>query len=350
MGQRFVERLATHPWFDVRALVGNESAGKKYGEAARPWLPETPCPPTVASEIVVTLDHLLTRRDIAVVFSALPSGVAGAIESKLAGLGFQVFTNARDHRMAADVPLLVPEVNADHLAQVETQAGPGFIVANGNCTSIILELPLAAVHRAVGVESCDVVSMQGISGAGYPGVSALDMVDNVMPFISGEEEKVQTEPRKTLGRLVHGRIEEADIPIRATCTRAAVREGHTEAVHLRLARPVGLDEVREALSSFAGPKDLAACPTAPKRPIHVAAAQDRPQPRLDRDAEGGMAVTVGRLRLSEDGRDLRFIVLGHNTVRGAAGQSVLNAEYALVRGVLKAERATAAATVSRKSR
>lgn len=338
VGQRFVQALHGHPWFELRALVGNESAGRRYGEAVRHWLPDTPCPDEVARQTVVSLSELERRGDVAVVFSALPSGAAGPIETRLAGLGFQVFSNAKDHRMDPDVPLLVPEINPDHLAQVKAQPGPGFVVANGNCTSIVLQLPLAALHRAFGVESCDVVSMQGLSGAGHPGVSALDVVDNVVPYIGGEEDKVEEEPQKTLGRLVGARVEPAGIPIRATCTRVPVREGHLEAVHLRLKRPTTVHEVADALASFRGPAGLPSCPTAPARPIHVTEAADRPQPRRDRDAEGGMAVTVGRLRLDADGRGLRFVVLGHNTVRGAAGQSVLNAEFALVQGVLRPQR------------
>lgn len=339
VGQRFVERLADHPWFELKALVGHDSAGKAYGEAAQPWLPDAPLPTSVASQRVGTLDDLLGRDDVAVVFSALPSGVAGPIESRLAALGFQVFSNARDHRMDADVPLLVPELNPDHLALVRRQPGPGFIVANGNCTSIVLQFPLAALHRAFGVQSCDVVSLQGLSGAGHPGVSALDITDNVMPLIGGEEAKVESEPLKTLGTLRDGRVEPARIAIRATCTRVAVREGHTEAVHLRLARPATAQQVEAALAGLRGPPELAACPTAPRQPIHVATAADRPQPRRDRDAEGGMAVTVGRVRVDPDGLGVRLVALGHNTVRGAAGQSILNAEYALAVGLLQPTRA-----------
>ncbi|HJQ93811.1 MAG TPA: aspartate-semialdehyde dehydrogenase, partial [Candidatus Thermoplasmatota archaeon] len=300
VGQRFVERLHGHPWFELRALVGQDSAGRRYGEAVRHWLPDVPCPPAIAGMLVSSLDDLVARRDIAVVFSALPSGTAGPVESRLASLGFQVFSNARDHRMAPGVPLLVPEVNPDHLALVDSQPGPGFIVANGNCSSIILELPLAALHRGFGVGSCDVVTMQGLSGAGHPGVPALDTIDNVVPFIGGEEEKVEDEPQRTLGRLqADGHVEPAGIPIRATCTRVPVREGHLLAVHLRLGRAASLDEVRAKLAGFHGPSELAACPTSPRSPIHVSEATDRPQPRRDRDAEGGMAVTVGRLRLSD---------------------------------------------------
>lgn len=333
VGQRFIERLQNHPFFELRALVGESSAGKRYGDAAN-WLLDSPLPPDVADRTVVNLAGLKRRKDVQVVFSALPGGLAGPIESDLASRGFKVFTNARDHRMAPDVPLLIPEINPDHLRLVEQQVGPGWIVANGNCSAIVLLLPLAALHRAFGVEEVHVTTLQGLSGAGYPGVSALDVVDNVVPYIDGEEEKMAEEPPKTLGTLKGKAIRPAQIPIHATCTRVPVREGHLESMHLRLARRASLDDVTAALTDFRGPAAVQNLPSAPKRPIHVLAGPDRPQPRRDRDLEGGMAVSVGRLRLSEDGRDLRMVMLGHNTVRGAAGQSVLNAEYARAAGYL----------------
>jgi aspartate-semialdehyde dehydrogenase len=291
-------------------------------------------PAAVAGWRVASLAELYARGDIQVAFSALPGGTAGPIEADLAARGVRVFTNARDHRMAPDVPLLVPEVNADHLALVRRQPGPGWVVANGNCSAIILLLPLAALHRAFGVQEVHVTTMQGLSGAGYPGVAALDAVDNVVPFIAGEEEKLAAEPAKTLGTLRADGVEPAAFPIHATCTRVAVREGHLESVHLRLLRPATLAQVRAALAGFRGPPEVQALPSAPRQPIHVLDGADRPQPRRDRDLEGGMAVSVGRLRLSEDGRGLRFVLLGHNTVRGAAGQSVLNAECAHAAGYL----------------
>jgi aspartate-semialdehyde dehydrogenase len=333
VGQRFVALLQGHPWFEVRCLVGDSSVGKAYGEAVN-WLPDTPLPPAMADMKVEALADLHGRRDVQVVFSALPGGIAAPIESDLAARGFKVFTNARDHRMTRDVPLLVPEINADHLALVRRQKGPGWIVANGNCTSIVFQFPLAAIHRSIGVEEAHVVSLQGLSGAGYPGVSALDVVDNVVPFIEGEEEKLEEEPAKTLGKLTAEGIVPARIPVHATCTRVPVREGHTEAIHFRLARKATLGEVRSALADFRGPPDVAQLPTAPKRPIHVLEAKDRPQPRRDRDLEGGMATSVGRLRLSADGRGLRLVALGSNTIRGAAGMSILNAELAVARGFL----------------
>lgn len=334
VGQRFVGLLQDHPTFELRMLVGDSSAGKPYGEAAS-WLPDRPLSRETAAMVVRDLEALEAAKDVQAVFSALPGGVAGPIESELASRGFKVFTNARDHRMDPDVPLLVPEINPDHLQMVERQKGPGWIVANGNCTSIVFQFPLAALHRAFGVEHAHVVSLQGLSGAGYPGVSALDIVDNVVPYIGGgEEEKLETEPAKTLGRLTPQGVVPEPIPVHATCTRVPVREGHTEAIHLRLRRPATLDGVREALASFRGPPEVSRLPTAPRQPIHVLEEKDRPQPRRDRDLEGGMAVSVGRLRLGADGRDLRLVALGSNTVRGAAGQSVLNAEFAHASGYL----------------
>ncbi|MHB8634803.1 MAG: Asd/ArgC dimerization domain-containing protein, partial [Thermoplasmatota archaeon] len=196
--------------------------------------------------------------------------------------------------------------------------------------AIILTLGLAPLVRSMGVESLHVTTLQGLSGAGYPGVASLDIVDNLVPFIGGEEEKLESEPCKMLGSP----DAPLELPIQATCTRVAVREGHTESVHVRLRRPATLDGLRAAWGSFRGPTGVQALPTAPREPIHVLEEADRPQPRRDRDREGGMAVSVGRVRLSGDGRDLRFVLLGHNTIRGAAGQSVLNAEWAHAQGLL----------------
>jgi aspartate-semialdehyde dehydrogenase len=341
VGQRFVERLAAHPQFRIEAVVGASSVGKRYGDAAN-WILDADVPAAVADKVVTELEAL-DPRTAPVVFSALPGGDAGPIETRLAQAGHKVFTNAKDHRMDADVPLLIPEINADHLALVESQptrsgkhgARPGgFIVANGNCSAIVLTLALAPLHRAFGLREVDVTTMQGLSGAGYPGVPGLDILDNVMPFISGEEEKMATEPQKTLGSLDAGGVLAADFTVRATCTRVPVREGHFETVHAVLDAKVTADDVRDALASFAGPPALAALHTAPRQPVHVFDARDRPQPRRDRDLEGGMAISVGRIRVGDGTRHeksdrVRFVALGHNTVRGAAGQSVLNAEYSV---------------------
>lgn len=343
VGQRFVQRLADHPWFEVTVVAaGTDRVGRPYGEAVS-WLLETPIPPTIARLRLVDLESVVTSR-VAAVFSALPSSTAGPYESRLAAAGHHVFTNAKDHRMDADVPLLLTEVNPDHLQLVHQQPGPGWIVANGNCSAIILELPLAALSRSFGVESVHVTTMQSLSGAGHPGVASMDILDNILTHIPGEEEKLATEPEKTLGRLVGQRPGDAADPsskiqplalqIQATCTRSNVQEGHTESVHVRLAKPAALPQIQKALAGFRGPADVQRLPGAPAEPIVVREEADRPQPRKDRDAGNGMSVSVGRLRLDATGRDLRFVVLGSNTVRGAAGQSILNAEYAHAQGLL----------------
>ncbi|HUR60749.1 MAG TPA: aspartate-semialdehyde dehydrogenase [Candidatus Thermoplasmatota archaeon] len=334
VGQRFVSVLEGHPLFEVVAVVGKGSVGRRYAEAAS-WTLDSPIPERVAGLRITSLEELAAS-DVALVFSALPGGLAGPIESRLAAQGKKVFTNARDHRLDADVPLLVPEVNPSHLELVHRQAGPGWIVANGNCSAIILCLALAPLHRRFGVDRVDVATLQGLSGAGYPGVSALDVVDNVVPFIAGEEEKLAAEPRKTLGTLGPAGVQDEDVAIHATCTRVPVRDGHLECVHARLRRPASPEEVRLALSGFRGPPEVASLPSAPGCPIEVLDGADRPQPRRDRGRGAGMAVSVGRIRVSPDGRDLRFVLLGHNTVRGAAGQSVLNAEFAAAKGLLGA--------------
>lgn len=328
VGQRFIERLADHPTFRIEALCASErSQGKRYVDATD-WLLDGDVPDAVAG-IEVTDQRSLDPDVTPIVFSALPTAQAGPMEADLAQRGFTVFTNASPHRMDPDVPLLIPEVNPGHLALLDEQVGPGAIIANGNCSGIILTLALAPLHRAFGIKDVDVTTLQGLSGAGYPGVPSLDVIDNVVPFIGGEEDKLETEPQKTLGEP--GKA--AAFTVRPTCTRVPVREGHLESVHVRLGREVSEDEVRAAFADFCGPDDVAGLPSAPGRPIHVMDAPDRPQPRRDRDLEHGMAVSVGRIRV--DGDHVRFIVLGHNTVRGAAGQSVLNAEYVVARGLLK---------------
>lgn len=333
VGQRFVQLLENHPSFAVRSLVGQASAGTQYARAAQ-WLLDTPIPETTRDARIETLEELHQRGDIDLVFSALPSGKAGPVEAALAARGLHVFTNARDHRLDPDVPLLIPEVNPDHLALANGQRTPGRIVANGNCTAIILTLALAPLHRNWGLDEVHVTSLQGLSGAGHPGVSALDIVDNVVPYIEGEEDKVESEPQKTLGTLQDGRIRPARIPIHATCTRVPVREGHLETIHARLSRPARLEEIRRAFEAFTGSPDVRSLPTAPKQPIRLVEEVDGPQPRRDKDREGGMGVSVGRIRLSADGRNIRFVALGSNAVRGAAGQSILNAEFAESQGAL----------------
>lgn len=333
VGQRFVERLAGHPWFRLAAVTaGQDKAGQRYRDA--PWHLDSPLPQEAADLPLETLDEVASRRDVKVVFSALPSGTAGPVETRLAEAGMKLFTNAADHRMDPDVPLLVPEINPDHIELVRRQGTKGWIVANGNCTAIVLELALAPLQRSFGLDEVHVTSLQGLSGAGYPGVPSLDVVDNVLPFIRGEEEKLAAEPCKTLGSVGPAGITPLTLRIHATCTRVPVREGHTESIHATLSQRTTAAEVAAALDGFRGPPEVQALPSAPRQPVHVMEAADRPQPRRDRDLERGMAVAVGRIRLDADGRHLRLVAMGSNTVRGAAGQSLLNAEHARQRGLL----------------
>lgn len=320
VGQRFIHLLHGHPTIQVAAVVASESRdGQAYGDAADWRMPE-PLDPAVAGlvlESIESLDPAVTP----LVFSALPGGIAGPAETALAARGFKVFTNASDHRMDADVPLLIPEVNPESLELVRGK--PGCIVANGNCSGIILTLAIAPLAQTFGIKEMDVTTMQARSGAGHPATVDLDTSDNVLPFIGGEEDKLETEPHKVLG---------TDFPIRATCTRVDVSDGHFESVHVRLGRSVTVDEVASTFAGFRGSSAVAACPSAPEQPIHVTRDDARPQPKLDRDLEGGMAVSVGRIRVQGD--RAQFLVLGHNTVRGAAGQSILNAEFAQASGLL----------------
>ncbi|GBD22032.1 Aspartate-semialdehyde dehydrogenase 2 [bacterium HR28] len=327
VGQRFVQLLAGHPWFRIAELVASDrSAGKRYAEAVN-WRISA-APPEEVRDLVVK--HIEEPIQSPIVFSALPGGVAGEIEEALAAEGKKVFTNARDHRMDPDVPLLIPEVNPDHARAIERQRQlrgwrDGFIVANPNCSTIHLVLALKPIYDAFGIEKGIVTTLQAASGAGYPGVPSLDLIDNVVPFISGEEEKIEAESRKILGTWADGAFQDAPLTLSAHCNRVPVRDGHMETVSLKLSRPATPSEIAEVLRSFrARPQELE-LPSAPRQPIVVLDQPDRPQPVLDRDAERGMASVVGRIRPCSV-FDVRFVVLGHNTIRGAAGASVLNAE------------------------
>ncbi|MCA1666443.1 MAG: aspartate-semialdehyde dehydrogenase [Thermomicrobia bacterium] len=334
VGQRFIQLLEGHPWFAVRELVASDrSVGKRYAEAAN-WLVSPDIPPDVSGLPVKGLD---ARLESPVVVSSLPSDVAGEVELRLAKEGHRIFSNASNHRMSADVPLIVAEVNADHAAALHVQrqrlGSEGYIVTNGNCTTITLVLPLAALHHAFGVEAVIVTSLQAASGAGYPGVPSLDLIDNVVPYIGGEEEKLQAETAKMLGRWEGGQFHAASFPISATCTRVPVRDGHTESVSVRLRTKASANEMIAAWREFRGRPQELHLPSAPQRPVIFRDEQDRPQPNRDRMAEKGMASVVGRLRPCPI-LDWKFVVLGHNTIRGAAGASILNAELALAEGWL----------------
>lgn len=326
VGQAFVRLLETHPWFRLTEVVARErQAGTSYGDALGWAGPARDLP------IRTPGDDL----DADICFSALPGGKAAEIERSLADRGYRVFTNARDLRMEPDVPIVVPEVNPEHLLLIENQTsrtrGGGFVVANGNCTSILLAMVVKPLDERYGVEGCQLVSLQALSGAGYPGVPSLDIIDNLIPFIAEEEARVESEIPKMLGRFDHGTLTPATLPISATCTRVPVLEGHTLAVTVRLRTPAPIDGILEAFRSFSGEPQRLRLPSAPQHPLLYLEEQDRPQPRKDRDAGGGMTVSVGRLR-PDPIPGWKFVALGSNTVRGAAGGSILTAELAAAKG------------------
>lgn len=331
VGQRFLQRLEGHPWFRLGDVVASDaSRGRPYAEAAR-WALDGEVPESARDlEVRGPGDDL----DADLVFSALPSGSAGAVERALASRGHKVFTNAADLRMEDDVPIVVPEVNPGHLALAAARAGErgGFIVANGNCTSVILSLALKPLQDGFGLAACHVVTFQALSGAGYPGVPGLDAVANVIPHIPGEEAKVEAEPRRILGALRDGRIEPASFPVSATCARVPVLEGHLEAVSIRLADEAGETDIVDALRSFRGARGDLRLPSAPRTPVVYRAEADRPQPRLDWAVGDGMSVTVGRLR-RDPVLGWKFLVSGSNTIRGAAGGAILTAELAVASGL-----------------
>ena len=332
VGQKFVSLLTDHSWFEVGALAASSaSAGRPYGEVVR-WRERSELSPKIGAMVIQPCAPPLPG---AIVFSALDAEVAGPIEQEFARAGAYVVTNTRTHRMEADVPLLIPEANADHVTLIESQrrarGWKGAILANPNCSTAALALALAPLHRSFGVERLFVSSMQAVSGAGYPGVPSLDIVGNVIPHIGGEEEKIERESRKILGELSNGAVEPAKFAVSAHTNRVAVVDGHMLTVSVGFGRRAGPDEALEALRSFRGPPCVTELPSSPNPPIEVDGRADRPQPRLDLDRGRGMAVTVGRVR-SCPILDIRMVVLGHNTVRGAAGQAVQIAELLVAEG------------------
>ena len=334
VGQRFIQLLEGHPWFQVAEVAASDrSAGKPYVDACTWRLPGAP-PAAVAGLQVLTTEGPFEAR---LLFSGLDSSVAGEVESSLAAKGHAVVSNSRNHRMDSDVPLLIPEINADHLEAIAAQRkrnGGGYIVTNPNCTVVGLAMALAPLHRTFGLESVHVATLQALSGAGYPGVPSLDVADNVVPFIGGgEEEKIETEPRKILGRFADDAFADADFRVSASVHRVAVSDGHTMAAFVHLRRPAVVEHAIRVLAEFRGEPQERRLPTAPERPIHVLTAADRPQPRLDRDREKGMAVSVGRVRSDGNG-GLKLEALVHNTIRGAAGAAILNGELLKARGLL----------------
>jgi len=327
VGQRFIQLLEDHPQFEVTALAASDrSQGKTYAEACV-WRLAGEMPRRV-KQIVVQSPEPPLKCDF--VFSSLPGDVAKGSEGNFARAGFPVISNSSSHRMAADVPLLIPEVNHEHVALIDAQRtrrgyDHGFIVTNPNCSAIVIVMALAPLHARFGVTTCVVTTMQALSGAGYPGVASLDATDNVIPFIGGEEEKIEAETLKLLGRIDGDAIQSARIEVSAQCNRVNVSDGHLASIRVKLERAASIDDIRKALASFTSAPQQLKLHSAPERPIIVRSENDRPQPRLDRDAGNGMSVTVGRIT-SDNVLDFRFVALGHNTIRGAAGAAILNAE------------------------
>ena len=332
VGQKFVRLLADHPWFEVAALAASSaSAGKTYGDAVR-WREQTELPERIAG---LTVRPCTPPLPGPIVFSALDADVAGPIEQAFAREGAFVVTNTRSHRMDPDVPLLIPEANADHLVLIDRQRAArgwsGAILANPNCSTAGLVLALAPLHQAFGIEKIFVSTMQAVSGAGYPGVASLDIVGNVIPLIGDEEEKMERESRKILGRLGPEGVIPADFLVSAHTNRVAVIDGHLETVSVGFRRRVTPDEAIATLRGFRASPCVADLPSSPAPPVEVDLRSDRPQPRLDLERGRGMAVTVGRIRPCPI-LDLRLVLLGHNTVRGAAGQAVQIAELLVADG------------------
>lgn len=321
VGQRFVQMLANHPLFEIVALAASEaSAGKKYGEVVHWHLPGE-IPEKVRDMTVVNID---TTFDCDYIFSALPSDVAGPIETRLVEQGYIVFSNAASHRMDENVPLLVPEVNLEHIKLVEKQRTKGRLITNPNCSTIGLVMALKPILDLFGIEFVSVVTMQAVSGAGYPGVASLDILDNVIPYIKNEEEKMCTEPKKILGKLEETGLNFAQFEIVAQCNRVPVQDGHMLSVYVETCERASLDKLVRSIENFKPLKNYN-LPTAPECPLVYLPHRDAPQPRLHRDLGGGMTVSMGRLvQVSE--RSIRFVALVHNTIRGAAGCAVLNAE------------------------
>jgi aspartate-semialdehyde dehydrogenase len=335
VGQRVIEMLRDHPWLEVSALAASDrSEGKTFADACQ-WKLPSEMPAGVAG---MRVNACAPPLDCDLVIASLPSEIAVSAEAAFAAAGYPVISNSSAYRMHEDVPLIVPEINPDHLELIPAQREArgydrGFMVTNPNCTTIALVLALAPLAQRFGLEAVLVTSLQAISGAGYPGVPSIDMIDNVVPYIGGEEEKVETEPQKILGRLAGKRIDPAPFKVSAQCNRVPVQDGHLEAVRVKLAREATVAEVSDALAGFRGLPQELRLPSAPARPIVVRAEKDRPQPRLDRDAEGGMATVVGRIA-PDNVLDFKFTLIGHNTIRGAAGAALLNAELLIAKGLI----------------
>ena len=336
VGQRFIQLLQDHPWFKIEVLAASQrSAGKKYKNACH-WIINSNLPDDIAEMPVVNVDleSIKAAGNVDLVFSALPGGLAGPVESEIA-TEYPVFSKASAHRMDADVPLMIPEVNPEHIdlipIQKQKRDWKGFISTDPNCSTIQLAMSLKPL-MSFGLKEIIVSTMQALSGAGYPGVASLDIIDNVIPFIPNEEEKLECESQKILGSFEHDKINPAKLVLSASCNRVNVREGHLESVFVKLDSNPTVSEVEEAFRQFKGePQDLK-LPSAPQAPIVVRPEPNRPQPRFDRDEGNGMSVVIGRIR-KDPIMSMKYLCLGHNTIRGAAGGGVLSAELIVTKGL-----------------
>jgi len=336
VGQRYIQLLQGHPWFKIEVLAASErSAGKRYNQACN-WTMESELPREIAEMTVAdaTVQAVEKANDVDIVFSSLPAEIAGAVESEFAAL-YPVFSKASSHRMEKDVPLMIPEVNPEHLALIPKQkklrGWQGFISTDPNCSTIQLALSLKPLMR-FGLKQIIVSTMQALSGAGYPGVPSLDIIDNVVPYISKEEEKMEIEALKILGTYDGDIVKDADFQLSASCNRVSVKDGHLESVFVKLDSDPSVEEVEEAFICFKGEPQKLKLPSAPEQPIVVRKEQNRPQPRFDRDAGKGMSVVVGRVR-KDPIMTVKYMCLGHNTIRGAAGGGILTAELAVAKGL-----------------
>ena len=332
VGQKFISLLAGHPWFEVKMVAASDkSSGKKYKDAVN-WILNDPLPQDIGE---LEVRNCEPDKNIRVAFSGLDSSVAGEIEENFANAGYIVISNSKNHRMDKFVPLLVPEINPGHLELIKKQNyNGGSIVTNPNCSAIGLVLALKPLVDRFGVESVNVVTMQAISGAGYPGVSSLDIIDNVIPFIGGsEEEKLETEPNKIFGSLSEYGIQNNNIKVSAQCNRVGVVDGHTECVQVKLKKPAGIKEILDAWNSFRGEPQKLNLPSAPVKPVYYYHERNYPQPKIHRNVDKGMAVYIGRLR-EDKFFDFKFVILSHNTMCGAAGGALLCAELMKIQGYL----------------
>src|SRR5713226_7251194 len=334
VGQRFVQMLEHHPWFEITWLAASDrSEGRLYGEAAR-WRMKSPIPTRIAGMRVSAAQPEDAPK---IIFAALDAGIAAELEPRFAEAGCAVVSNSSALRMQADVPLVIPEVNGGHIKLLECQAwrrkSGGFVVTNPNCSAIGLVLALAPLEQRFGLKTVMAVTMQAVSGAGYPGVASLDILGNVIPYIAKEEEKMEEETLKLLGTLNGAGIIPAPFAMSAQCNRVAVEDGHTESVAIRLKKKAEAAEILDAWNNFRAEPQQLHLPSAPEQPVIYLNAVDRPQPRLDVDSGGGMTTSVGRLRKCNV-LDWKFTVLSHNTIRGAAGAALLNAELLKTKGYL----------------